>query len=409
MHEVAFNKQLARNLAKSFSLMTGLGCTVNEVGGDKALCDFGYTCESCRLCRFLARDWTTCSYTHLYGMAEAERFGGRYIYYCKGGLTFFVSPIIGQMHSSARVTVGPFLMVEAEDFCSCELQGQEELLPLVAEIPSFRPDQATHMSTILYMAVGYLNNVSSLELLRDQDASSKVQQQISAYIMEVKNDERALLYPYALERQLLEMMRDGNSEEANRLLNDILGQILFKSGGSLEQVKAYTNLLLTTMMRAIMEVNRNDQKIDNTIIDYYQQLQKMQDLPQLCNWMVTAANNLMKRAFEFKDARHADAIHRCLQYIQTHLTDKLTLEELSEAALLSPSYFSRVFRRETGQTIQQAIMGARLKKALGMIRYETIKLTDIALMTGFSDSSYFCRSFQRVYGMTPSQYRKNKR
>jgi AraC-like DNA-binding protein len=115
----------------------------------------------------------------------------------------------------------------------------------------------------------------------------------------------------------------------------------------------------------------------------------------------------MDSMFKFRDARHADALHRATQYIRTHLGDHLDLNVLSGAACLSPSYFSRIFREETGISVQQAVMDARLKRACELIEYGGLRLSDIALMVGFQDQSYFSRAFQKAYGVTPTQYKRS--
>ena len=81
----------------------------------------GYGCQSCELCAALHSEKTYCVQSQNYGMTEAERFGGKYIYYCPKGLTCFVSPILGEIKSAAKITVGPFLMVEKQDYIDCDL------------------------------------------------------------------------------------------------------------------------------------------------------------------------------------------------------------------------------------------------------------------------------------------------
>lgn len=406
MQNLEFDGLLARELACAFASATRLGCTVTCAPGGDTLCRFGYTCLSCELCARAGRDEAACARAHQYGMAEAQRFGGRYVYFCGRGLNFFVSPIIGREAGCARVTVGPFLMVDADDYLACELNGDMSLMPYVERVPRVKPDEVSKFSTLLYMAVGYLNNVSDAEAMREKRASDYIQGQISAYILELKSHEAPPVYPYDKERALLRAMLGGERPEANRLLNELLGHILVNSGAAFSQIKAQINALLVMMTRTVLAQSGDPGKLEKRVTDDYLALEAQSDMEKLCMWLTSTMNELMAYVFEYRDARHADAIHRCIQFIRTHLDDKLELETLARAACLSPSYFSRVFKEETGKTVMQAIMEARLQKAAELIRYENLRLTDIAPMVGFQDQSYFSRAFQKAYGMPPSEYRK---
>ena len=115
-----FDRRLARECAKAFSQSTGLGCTLSDKTG-RAFDEYGYGCESCGMCAAAGASHDRCVQAHIYGMTEAERFGGKYIYFCPMGLTCFVSPILGEGGAEAKITVGPFIMVEKQDFIACEL------------------------------------------------------------------------------------------------------------------------------------------------------------------------------------------------------------------------------------------------------------------------------------------------
>lgn len=74
MREEAFDKKLAEECARAFSLSTGLGCTLSDKEGN-TFADFGYSCEKCRLCEVMGGTRTGCIRAHIYGMTEAHGLG----------------------------------------------------------------------------------------------------------------------------------------------------------------------------------------------------------------------------------------------------------------------------------------------------------------------------------------------
>ncbi len=160
--------QLAKECARSFSGACGVGCTVSDASGH-CLFETGYGCTSCQICHIAGRGEADCIRTHLYGMTEAVRFGGKYIYTGPMGLTCFVSPILGDEGVAAKLTVGPFLMVEQRDYIAYDLEecGKlhgEPLHRVIQEldnIPYFPPERVTEMSNLLFMAAGFMNKDSN--------------------------------------------------------------------------------------------------------------------------------------------------------------------------------------------------------------------------------------------------------
>lgn len=155
-------------------------------------------------------------------MTEAERFGGKYIYFCPLGLTCFVSPIIGEVKSTAKITVGPFMMVDFQDFIDCELtdnlpltqEARTELIRLLKEVPQMPPTKVQELSVLLFMAVGFMNNVSAENRLLEAERSDLLQGQISAYISGLKNQDAPPRYPFEKERALLLSISHGDRESS---------------------------------------------------------------------------------------------------------------------------------------------------------------------------------------------------
>lgn len=403
------DNEAAGKLAEAYSAATGLGCTVIRTPTGETLGACGYTCSSCGLCAFLGVDADSCAHTHMYGLSEAKRFGGRYIYYCQRGLTFYVSPIIGEAMREARVTVGPFLMVDVEDFCDCELDGDTRLAALAREIPFVSPERVTKLSSLLFMATGYLNSAASLENMREQEAIDAIQGQITAYIMEEKRRERAAAYPYDKECALLGAMRANNRGEANRLLNELLGHILLADAADFSRVKTKISALIVVMTRAVMDNGYDPDAMEDALCAYFERIALIGAMPELCAWLASVMKELMDRAFLYRDKTHADAICGCVEYIYAHLNEKLDTATLAARAYLSPGYFGRVFRKEMGVSLERFILDARLNKSAELLRYERLKIAEVAQLSGFQDQSYFTRAFRAAYGVSPMQYRRKFR
>ena len=107
-----------------------------------------------------------------------------------------------------------------------------------------------------------------------------------------------------------------------------------------------------------------------------------------------------------KETLYPKPIIICLDYIYDNLHTKISLDALTETVGLSPSYLSRLFRREVGLTISEYIMKKRLETAENMLKYSDHSCIDISTYLCFSSESHFIQTFRKHTGYTPKAYRQ---
>ncbi len=105
--------------------------------------------------------------------------------------------------------------------------------------------------------------------------------------------------------------------------------------------------------------------------------------------------------------KNIERIKGVLQYVENHYRENITEAGIAEKFYFSPVYFSRYFKRCTGMTFIAYLTGYRLNKARRQLLYSEHSILDIALENGFSDSRRMSLAFQKTYGCTPRQYKKD--
>ncbi len=99
-------------------------------------------------------------------------------------------------------------------------------------------------------------------------------------------------------------------------------------------------------------------------------------------------------------------LKKVLYHISNNFDTKLTLEELSEIADMSSKYFCSFFREMTRQSPFEYINAYRTDRAAKLLLSTDLSITDIAFSCGFSDLSYFIKTFKALKGTTPRAFRK---
>lgn len=100
-------------------------------------------------------------------------------------------------------------------------------------------------------------------------------------------------------------------------------------------------------------------------------------------------------------------INACKEYIYSHIKDRITIEDLSDELGVSASYLSRLFKKETGDSVSAYIRIQKIEKAKNLLRYSDYSIIDIANRLSFSSQSHFIQQFRELTGITPKKYRDN--
>ncbi|MED4455844.1 AraC family transcriptional regulator [Metabacillus fastidiosus] len=102
-----------------------------------------------------------------------------------------------------------------------------------------------------------------------------------------------------------------------------------------------------------------------------------------------------------------DRFNNVLQYIEEHLGENVTRDELAQIHHMNPVYFSRAFKEIYGLTPMQMVKKLRLLQSKRLLETSDNSIEDIAMKCGFCDASHFNHAFRDSFQTSPNQYRKS--
>ncbi|WP_346238409.1 AraC family transcriptional regulator [Niabella insulamsoli] len=100
-----------------------------------------------------------------------------------------------------------------------------------------------------------------------------------------------------------------------------------------------------------------------------------------------------------------DCVDNAILYMQEHITDMLTLRDISNYSNYSISRFSNLFKQKTGYAPMDYFMQMKIQQACQQLDFTDKSIKEIALTLGFDDPYYFSKRFKQVTGMPPVKYR----
>ncbi len=103
-----------------------------------------------------------------------------------------------------------------------------------------------------------------------------------------------------------------------------------------------------------------------------------------------------------------EIVRQTMDYVESHITQEITLPKLAETFYLNSTYISRQFKKHTGLTLRSYILNRRIELARYYLS-DGMSITDACFQSGFSDYANFIRSFTKVAGISPGRFVKQKR
>ena len=100
-------------------------------------------------------------------------------------------------------------------------------------------------------------------------------------------------------------------------------------------------------------------------------------------------------------------ITKVLKYISMHYREDISISTLANNVYMSEDHLCRLFKKNIGLNPKRYILNLRLEYAKNMISSSSLSLGDIALKSGFHSLTVFSRQFTKIYGISPSEYRKS--
>ncbi len=105
------------------------------------------------------------------------------------------------------------------------------------------------------------------------------------------------------------------------------------------------------------------------------------------------------------DAKGALLARRIIGYIQQNYNKPIKNEDIADYFYFNPSYVNRIFKAHTGFSLKTFIIDYRINQAMEILRTQTISVSEVAFMVGFTDIPHFIKTFKSHVGKTPNEYR----
>lgn len=391
---------------------TVLDATLSEIEPSP---DTGKRCTSsiCELVKAVPQGAELCAAARQDGARRAVQLGAAYFYACHAELVEAIVPVQLDGSTVAYVLIGPLFLAPADAFLTDEIAGKLSCFHIpessvrreIERIPVVEAERLKRCLNLLSELV----SVASAEpdaALKEGDAGA-ARENTPAPPVSPGRSYRRRKGPAsgpAKQRFILARARLGNLAETRQ---DV-GELLLQNAGwqcGAEIARAAALQTVSVLWRAALEEDGSNLRIDSRDLAL-PGLFKAQTYRDILDWTVAAARRV---------ARDSTAVCRetraRLKKVQAHthrsLARELSCEEVARAVGVTARELEGTLQDHFGIGFRLFLTMERISLARKLLRESDLTATEIAARTGFTDQSNFTKSFVKIEGITPIQYRVN--
>lgn len=139
---------------------------------------------------------------------------------------------------------------------------------------------------------------------------------------------------------------------------------------------------------------------------YIREVQGCADFQALREWFVKKTREICSNMENAREKEALSVIEKAKTYINENFKKDISLDLVSREVDISPYYFSKLFKQETGNNFIEYLTEVRLRNARELLKHSQYSIKEICSESGYSDPNYFSRIFKKYEGVTPSEFRE---
>ena len=213
---------------------------------------------------------------------------------------------------------------------------------------------------------------------------------------------------YEAEAKMLDAIRRGDISEATYYQNMFMGFTLDQRvDDPLRNAKDMVIAASTAMRKAVQQAEVHPLYIDSLSGQTLQEIELAENVAQVSALVPRMIRNYCLLVQTYSRERYSGLVRDVLNFVDFHYMEPLSLESLAIKYSVNKNYLSTRFPKEVGMTVTDYINLTRVRRSLKLLSGTALSMPEIAERCGFSDANYYSRTFKKIHGTTPHEYRKS--
>ena len=388
-YEHSEEKDYLEEMLDNFAKATELGIIAVNTYGEVFLASKDYyECAYCRQVQNTEVGRARCRRTYKKACRQAFLWREPYFFVCHAGLDHIFCQ-------------------DAEKFCLNE-NDRGEMAQGVKKLRVISANQCQSSANLLQVMMQYLSKTQNA-IFMDQKNLMSWRDAMTARIEERKKTLENEKFDWSVylkrEKRYLQYVRMADKEKIQNMLEMLFTDIEILCSYDRSLVKSALHDFMAVTARAIVEAGADGEVVMNGVKHYRQDMKRVENIEEMMELTYRMLNRWFDSIYLLGTDDHISVMKNVREYIEENFDRKITLDDISSHVFLSRSYLCTLFRQKTGGTINDYILRVRIEKSIELMANRELSIKEIMKQCGFESQSYYTKTFHRLIGVNPGQYR----
>ena len=215
---------------------------------------------------------------------------------------------------------------------------------------------------------------------------------------------------YDSENELMQIVSRGQILRAERLLNGFIPtHFAQRAADPVRNIKNYCIIGNTLLRKAAEHGGVHPVYLDEISSDFAKRIESLTSLDSGEALFADMVRSYCRLVRKHTMQHYSPLVEKAVLFIDTDLSQDLSLRSIAESLNISAGYLSTLFRQETGKTVTDFVNEKRAVYAAGLLQGSALQVQTVAQYCGIPDVNYFTKIFKRYHGVTPREYRRESK
>ena len=221
-------------------------------------------------------------------------------------------------------------------------------------------------------------------------------------------DSGEYVFPVAIENALLAHIKESDQEGLKITIKKLFDEF---ENELVDQwvVKEICSRLLNTIMKELSSMEIHLTSYIGKNLNPYNEIRELDTLAKIREHFSNLILEMYQSSEDYKNRKYKNIVLNAIKYMEAHYQRDITLAEISNVTHVSPNYFSKLFKNETGVNFIDWLNNLRIEKSYQLLQQNDLKIYEVANQVGYTDYKYYSALFKKKTGITPKQFRDGKR
>ncbi len=329
-----------------------------------------------------------------------------YCFMCPLGFAVFCAPVRNNDGLMGGYFSSPLLLDDlssyADDICLHNSGVNfKKLKKILTSLNTVSCERLRYLSELLYQITSDFDAENAVADYLTKERS-RFEREINEEVQLLKMGKETIdnKLTVEVENELIEAITSKDYIKSRHMLNKLLGHAFYVSGRNFMALKIKCVEVVSLISRTHNDGIQSFAFSKSTL----EKILSADNYYRLCDYL----NNALKQFFSLAEEETplTQTIATAKHYIKKNICSLLSLKEVSDYVYLSPAYFSRIFRLQTGVTFSEYVTSCKIDKVKRLLSTTNLSVAEIAHKLQFADQSYMTKVFKKKTGKTPLNWKK---